>query len=231
MKAGMHGRGDGEGPRAGGFTLVELLVAVALVGGLAGLLMAGLAGDRGPALMAGQATLSQVVTAARNRAVASGLSTRLLVQHDASSALAAERFLRFLALQEFRDGRWRTVQTTSLPAAVRVVPHQARSPAGLFPDESVWRRRDGTRLHSSALFRPLVQAQVDAPAAEYWAELVFSGHGTTGTAGQLVLGSVRPAALPDRQSAPVVFTGPEQVRGLQLSVYGLALAIDHREGF
>lgn len=223
---------DRDARRRRAFTLLELLVVVGLIAAMSFLLLGGLAGgSQSAALQAGQATLSNLVAAARSRAVASGRSTRLLVQHDAQSPVAAERYLRFLALEELRQGEWRTLQTVSLPRGIHVVPHENHLPPGLLLDDAAWRRTDGTRLHSSALFRPLVSRQVDTLAVEQWAELGFSAHGTTATAGQLVLAAGRTAQVSVAGDPPVVLHSVEIVRGVQLSVYGLAVTIDGREGF
>lgn len=217
-----------------GFTLLELMVVVGLVAGLAFLLLSGLGtGGRGTALQAGQATISQLLGAARQRALAAAQPTRVLVHADPASPLAAERYLRLLAVEELRGGEWRTLRTVSLPPGVFVVPHRTNTPAGLLADEAVWIKADGTRLHSSSLYRPVVQRQVDAPVAEWWSELMFSDQGTTATSGQLVLapGRGRTPSEAAAGAAPVVLSDPAAVRGLQVSAYGLVVSISERDGF
>lgn len=226
----IHGDRDARSHAA--FTLLELLVVVGLIAAMSFLLLGGLAaGGRSAALQAGQATFSNLVVAARSRAVASSRSTRLLVQHDPQSPIAAERYLRFMALEELRQGQWQTLQTISLPHGIHVLPHENRIPAGLLAEETAWRKTDGKRLHSSALFRPLVSRPIDSPIAEQWAELVFSAHGTTATSGQIVVAAGRAAQVRVAGDSPVVLDNAEMVRGVQLSVYGLAVTIDGREGF
>jgi len=209
------------------------MVVVGLVAGLAFFLLGGLgSGRRGPALQAGQATVAQLLGSARQRALATAQPTRVLLHADAGSPLAAERYLRVLALEELREGQWRTVQVVGLPPGIFVLPHRNQTPAGLLADEAAWVKADGTRLHSSCLYRPVLQRQVDAPVAEWWSELAFSDQGTTATSGQLVLapGRVRPPGA-EAGAPPVVLSDPASVRGLQVSAYGLVVPIGERNGF
>lgn len=212
-----------------GFTLLELLVVVGLIAAASIVVLAGLGERRGTALHAGQASLANFITAARTRASAHGRHVRLLFHHDAASPQAAERYLRFVVMEELRDGQWRSVQNVTLPLGVFFLPHQARIEEGMLPNPALWSKPDGSRLHSSALFRPLVQRQVDAPVAELWAEIVFSPHGTTASSGQLVLARAQPTH--SGRGASLTFGPPEEVRGAQVSAYGLVTSIAAREEF
>ncbi|HYC71481.1 MAG TPA: prepilin-type N-terminal cleavage/methylation domain-containing protein [Opitutaceae bacterium] len=220
----------GPGRRARGFTLLELVLVLALMAAASYLLVAALGEGQAAALQAGQATVVHLVGSARSRA-AHGRRVRILFHHDSASPLAAERYLRLMVMEEWRGDEWRTLQTVSLPPGIHVMPHQSRVPAGLLEDPAQWTRPDGTAVHSSALFRPLVHRQVDAPVGEAWAELAFTGHGTTASSGQIVLtpGLVREAGT-DGQSR-LVFAFPRQVRGVQVSAYGLAVPVAGRGDF
>jgi len=215
-----------------GFTLLELLVVLGLVAALSVVLLGGLAGGgKSVALQSGQTLVANLITAARTRAVASGNQTRVLVHHDPDSPLAAERYLRHLALEELRAGSWVTLQSTALPAGVYFLPHQNRTPAGLLPGETAWTKLDGTRLHSSCLFRAPIQQVVDGTTAENWVEIAFTAQGTTATSGQLVLATGRLLPPGSGSGSPVVLDGQETVRGLSISGYGLAVLINERSGF
>lgn len=215
-----------------GFTLLELLVVLGLVAALSVVLLGGLAGGgKSVALQSGQTLVANLITAARTRAVATGNQTRMLVHHDAGSPLAAERYLRHLALEELRVGSWVTLQSTALPAGVYFLPHQNRTPAGLLPSETAWTKLDGTRLHSSCLFRTPIQQAVEGTVAENWIEISFTAQGTTATSGQLVLATGRLLPPGSGSGSPVVLDGQETVRGLSISGYGLAVLINERSGF
>jgi type II secretory pathway pseudopilin PulG len=213
------------------FSLLELLVVLGLIAALSFVLLGSLAGGgKSVALQSGQTLVANFITAARTRAVATGNQTRLLVHHDSASPLAAERYLRHLALEELRAGSWVTHQSTALPAGVFVLPHQNRTPAGLLPGGVAWAKFDGARLHSSCLFRAPVQQVVDSSTAENWIEIAFSAQGTTATSGQLVLATGRPLP-PGSGDSPISLESQETVRGLALSGYGLAVLINERSGF
>lgn len=211
--------------------MLELMVVVGLIAATSFVLLVGFGEGRSTALQAGQSTLANLATSARARSFAKGRPVRLLIHHEAASPQAAERYLRFVVMEEMRENEWRVVQTATLPAGIHVLPHQSRMPATLLVSPTTWTRVDGSRLHSSALFRPLVSRQIDGPVAELWAELVFSAHGTTAASGQVVVtpGRMRPPG--GEAAGTLAFAHPEQVRGLQLSAYGLTTPISSREGF
>lgn len=219
-------------PRA--FTLIELLLVLGLVAVLSVVLSTGFSGHgKSAALQSGQAAVASLLAAARARAVASGHQVRVLIQHDPRSPHADRRYLRFLALEESHDGIWETLLTSALPEGIYILPHQNRTPPGLWGAGSAWTKLDGSRLHSSCLSRPPVSRAVDALETETWAEILFAAPGTTSTSGFLVIaaGRVQPAAARTDDNPPVVLENREAVRGLLLSSYGLATAIDGRSGF
>ncbi len=214
------------------FTLLELLVVLGLVAALSVVLLGGLAGGgKSVALQSGQTLVANLITAARTRAVATGNQTRVLVHHDTDSPRAAERYLRHVAMEELRAGSWVTLQSTALPSGVYFLPHQNRTPANLLPGGTAWTKMDGTRLHSSCLFRAPIQQVVDGITAEAWVEIVFTPQGTTATSGQLVLATGRLQLPGLGGGSPVVLENQETVRGLSVSGYGLAVLINERSGF
>ena len=216
-----------------GFTLIELMVVIGLIAGLAYFVVGGLAdGGRNTALQSGQATIANFLIVARTQALATGNRTRILVHHDPASVFAVDRYLRFLALEEMRGGVWRTLQTVVLPSGIYVVPHQNQTPPNLYDEAGPWLKVDGSRLHSSCLSSPLVTQTINVTVQETWAELVFTPLGTTMNSGLLVLAMGTPSApggLAD--GAPILLKNQDAVRGLQLSAYGLSLPINERTGF
>lgn len=212
-----------------GFTLLELLVVMALVAAASGLLLAGLGADRATSLQAGQATLSNLVVAARSRAVARGQPVRLLFQHDAGGG--PQRYLRVVVMEERHADEWRTVQSVALPSGIHFLPHRTRIPEGLLEDPAAWIQSDGSLLHSSALFRPPVRRQVDTASAELWAEVAFTPHGTTISSGRIVLTAGRTGPTPDGTPGRLILHEPDQVCGVQLSAYGMTTPISGRREF
>ncbi|MDB6114504.1 MAG: hypothetical protein JWQ62_1449, partial [Lacunisphaera sp.] len=83
--------------RTAGFTLLELLVVIGLIAGLSFVLISGLGGGgKSAALQSAQATLANLLMAARMKAMATGQPARVLVQIDPASPDASSRYLRYL---------------------------------------------------------------------------------------------------------------------------------------
>lgn len=221
----------------GGFTLLELLVVLGLVAALSVVLLGGLAGGgKSAALKSAQTTVANLLAAARVKAVATQREARVLFHIDPDSALAVERYLRYYALQQRgANGVWETAQTGVLADGVGVLPRLITSPSNLVAPGLNWTRpSDNGALRSSA-FRTNQEEllEIDGAIAERWAAVTFSASGTTGNAGDLVLGVLRriPPTDVSAGQSPVQFVNPEQVRGVSLSGYGLAVLINERSGF
>lgn len=215
------GRSSGSGQRA--FTLLELMVVVMLIALLSVVLLSG-GGNlgRGAAVQSAEATLTNLVGAARLQAMATGSRVRLLVHHDTA---ARGRFRRVLALQEETPEGWATREVSPLPAGAYVVPHRSRLTAGLLANPESWRsREDGRLVGSSALSAATVSASIDAAEAERWEVVTFVPAGTVSSSGLLLVaaGRPKPASPVPAGEEPCVLDDPGAARGLQLSVYGLA---------
>jgi len=229
-KTNSTGRGDEDA-----FTLIELLVVLALIAGLTAFLAGGLRDHPAAALHSAQATLANLLTAARTRALASGCRVRVLVQADAADA---GRFRRTLVLQQesgYLSGDWfATTGVLSLPAGVIVLPYEARAPEGLYENPGEWTKPSGGRLHSSSLSGAPVTATVPGAAGETWDVIQFTPAGTLSTGvGDLVLATVRiraPGSFAADES-PVRAGPPDRVRGVVLSTYGVPALIAGRGGF
>ncbi len=220
-----------------GFTLVELLVVVALVAGMAALFVAGVGrGGQGAALQSAQATMANVVTAARTKAMATGKRVRILVHADARDAA---RFRRFIALQQetsYLSNTWDPpYERLSLPEGIAVLPRSTRVPTGFYPENVPWTKVSGsTALHSSALDTAAVNVAVDRANEEVWEVIQFTPFGTISpNPGDVVLTTVTrraPGSFAEGES-PVRAEKVERVRGIAISTYGVPMLIDEGAGF
>lgn len=225
-------------PPCRAFTLVELLVVLALIAGLLVFLIGGLGGGgRAASLQAGQAIVVNLVTAARARAMATGQSTRVLVHFDTRGTQPSTRFLRYLAVQTQIAGTWQWVGDAYLPDGVYFVPgHFDPLPAGLIPlgDSAAWVRSNGAALRSSVMQSNMIVSEtLNSAAAEQWMGFSLAASGMTGQAGDIVLalGNPRsPGSFAEGES-PVELENPESVRGLVLSAYGATALVEDRTSF
>lgn len=226
----------GAGSRRG-FTLVELLVVVALVAGMAALVVAGIGrGEQGAALQSAQAAMANVITAARAKAMASGMRVRILVHADVRDAT---RFRRFIALQQeaiYLSDDWDPAyERFGLPEGIAVLPGATRVPRGFYAEDIPWTKVSSSdALHSSAFHTTTVNVAVDRAGEEAWEVIQFTPFGTmSGHPGDVVLTTVArraPGSFAEDES-PVRAENIERVRGIAISIYGVPLLIDERAGF
>lgn len=226
----------------GAFTLIELLVVVGVIAALAAVVGGGLRGSgTGVKLQAAQATISNCVAATRSRAMASGRSARLLVNTDYAAVHASARYLRFLAVQVQDASGWRTVSTCSLPEGVAILPRDLSTPTGLVLTVGDWTRpSDGAQLRSTAMRanNPIfpdaeVQLAVDSSDVESWSAIKFSPAGTTYSTGDLIVADTQPSppSATGGAGSPIRLVSPDRARGISLTMYGLTLQVNGRDGF
>lgn len=225
-------------PPSSGFTLLELLVVVGLIAALSFVLIGGLSGGgKSAALQSAQATLANMVTAARVKAVATGQSARVLVHIDQNSSAVPSRFLRYIAIQVQIGGAWGTTAEVFLPEGIYVVPGNFSTiPTGLFATGTTvpWTKSDGSALRSTALRQTQISSEtINASSAEQWVNIALSGVGSTGQLGDLIVatGRVRPPGSFAAGESPVELDNPEAVRGLSLSTYGVPTLVNSRASF
>lgn len=231
---------------ASGFTLLELLVVIGLIGAMSFFLVSGLTGGGvTAALQSGQSTMSNLITAARTKAPATGRKTRLLINTDPS---APERYLRYIVLQTARQAgsspaNWDTVTAVSLPDSVYVMPATLTLASGLVATPAEWKRISDASadLVSDLLNNQSVTVTLEGDtAAQTWTGVGFTPNGTLATlsGGQppkgfliVALGLRRPPGSYAAGESPVQLTNPQAVRGLLLSAYGVPALLNERSAF
>ncbi len=225
------------------FTLLELLVVIGLIATMSAFLFNGLAGGgKSSALQSAQATVSNLIIAARTKAPATNRKARLLVNADAGSP---ERYLHFVVLQLARQpgsspADWDTVQSAALPPGAYVVPG---SLTGLVVDAAEWRRvSDPAEDLTSDLFKnqSLTYAIEGDTVAQLWTGVAFTPNGTLAALvggpppkGSIVisLGQVRPPDTYQTGEPPIQLGSARLVRGLSLSAYGVPALLNDRNAF
>lgn len=223
-----------------GFTLIELIVVIGIIAGLSVFLIGGLKENKASALRSGQATIANLLTAARTKAMATGCRVRILIHADPRNP---QRFRRLLVVQQettYKSDNWAIPDNiVSLPEDVVVLPYKGRIPAGIYEFPASWTKTyqvsTGNELHSSILSEDPVSVTIQASASEKWDVIQFtptdglsSGHG-----GDLVLAS-SVKRRPDEfvvGDSPVRAVSPDAVRGVSISRYGVIALIDSRSGF
>lgn len=221
-----------------GFTLIELMVVIALVAGFTAMLLGDLGGSsKTLAVQSAQAAVAGTITVARTKAMSSGRTCRLMINIDATNSANPSRYLRYVVVQSQTSTGWQTLTDLYLPTGVYFVPGDFASlPAGLFAEGAeVWVRADGSgNLRSTVLRSGQISSEaINSGVAEQWVSFSISPVGTTGQAGDLVLALGRPRT-PGSYSegdSPVELYHRDAVCGVTLSTYGLAVLISDRSGF
>ena len=219
------------------FTLLELLVVIGLIAAMSFFLVGGLGGGgQAAALQSAQASLANVVTAARTRAAASGCRVRVLINADASDL---PRFRRTIVLQQelsLNSNQWgEPAFVTTLPDGVYVLPYRNRIPAGFHDNQSSWVKLNSSNpLESSSLSGAPVTVAIESAAPAAWDLIQFTPEGTLSTGvGDLVVatGRVRPPGSYLAGESPVQASNRDNVRGLSISTYGVPALINGRSSF
>jgi type II secretory pathway pseudopilin PulG len=217
------------------FTLMELLVVVGLIAALSLVVLSALNTSRGSALQAGQGTMANLLVAARSKAAATNQSVRLLVNFNPTSTDQPSRYLRYVVLQVQSGTAWQSVTDAYLPDGVFVIPGNVAIPTGLFAStDNAWTKTDGSDLRSTTLRNNnSVTDAINGSTTELWLCLPIAATGTTSASGDLVLaaGRARPPGSFAPGESPVELVNPEEVRGLTVSQYGVAMLINSRSSF
>lgn len=226
-----------------GFTLLELMAVIGLIAGMTFLLFGGLTGGgRAMALHSAQATVANLITAARTKAPATNRKCRLLFNADPGQP---ERYLRHVVLQVARQPGsnptdWDTVQTVTIPRETFVVPSALN---GLVANAAEWKRvSDPDEDLVSDLFtnQMLNYALEGDPGVQLWIGVAFTPNHTLAALsagppprGAIVIAPGRartPGTYVDGQP-PIELVNPRGVRGLLLSAYGVPALLNDRSAF
>ncbi len=204
-------------------------VLLAFIGSLGG-------GSRAAALESAQRTLADVLTLARTRAAAGGCRVRVLVNAEPADTAQFRRTLVVQQEASLESNLWSDpLLEVTLPEGVYLLPYRDRIPPGLIADPAAWSRFNSTEpLDSSALSGAPLSLAIGAGALETWDVVQFTPAGTLSFGmGDLVLasGNIRAPGSAPAGEAEVQVTNPAMVRGVSLSLYGLPVLIDDRDGF
>lgn len=210
---------------------MEMLVVIGIISIFAGVVGFGILRNSGSAtvgLQAGQSILVGLLTQARSQAVLTGRDAALLVNDNPANATRYRRYLCVVV----RDASnvWQPVDTgVYLPTGVYVVPRVALTATDV--DGGDW-----SVVDSSALQLAESALAIEAPAAstEAWIGIGFTARGTTtsgsgGINGNIVLATGR--AQPAGASRPFLYTNPDGVRGVAITVYGLTRMLNDARDF
>lgn len=220
-----------------GFTLVELLVVIALIGLLAGgigLAISG-GGDRGAALQNAQSTINSLLSGTRAQAALNQTDAALFVNVSAPS----EGFLREFRIARLNGSDWVvTGDAVILPAGVALVPptdlFNSPSEVSFEPSTGDWnssaRPRFSNALETSGSSLDLRISNTGANLpSKYRLVRRFTSRGTTlsGAGNRIVLSPVDVAP----GGIGLVFRNPDFARGATVSNYGVAALVNDAAGF
>ena len=213
------------------FTLIELLTVMSIMTLMAGII--GLAHRHGSptvAFQSAQATVASLLAAARGQAALNQNRAMLVVVADPAN----ERFLRSVSIvvetAPHTERWWIAGHETLLPRGIFLVPGITGVVGADLGDgdasSGIW---PATRLSSlETMPDGSITPSPEYPAGKYLgmiAPLSASGMAATSGGDKLVLAMAR------RTSAGVTFIQPEQVCGIVLSSYGVAILINDAAGF
>lgn len=202
-----------------GFSLIELLVVIAIVATMVGVVGLAFRGnDAANSLPAAQSTLTGLLQVARSRAILTGHNVALMINYDTSDA---EKCLRYCLIADDAGSGYAPIDGgVFMPQGIRFVSQNV--PTGGYVESG----QNWTGMNSTAL-----TTASSAPIGETgsWLSVEFTRLGTVSRSGNIV---VAPAtALPPGEATPLRYTSADNLRGISLSVYGVATLVDDRSGF
>ncbi|HVU16563.1 MAG TPA: prepilin-type N-terminal cleavage/methylation domain-containing protein [Candidatus Didemnitutus sp.] len=209
-----------------GFSLLEMLMVIALIAALCIAYLNGFGGGQAAALQSAQAILAELILEARGKALATGHETRLLLNCGSAGNPTPARFLRCLVVQEqVDDGSWKSAATVTLPRGTVILPPNGVVSATLLVGKDPWVDTNGQALESTALLPVAGTGLVPAFPDELWCGLTFDPEGSVVSAGgNIIVASCRPE--PGDSSCPLRCASARGVRGVLVSRYGIPVSLN-----
>ena len=204
------------------FSLIELVSVMAIIivmAGLLGYLLRG-RGTESYGLQTAQNTVASLLSLARSQAALQGRDAGVFLHTDPGNR---DRYLKFFipVVRNESDTDWEILsEGVYLPQGCYAL--SISTPSGTEVEAGAsW----GT-IRSSAL-QTDGSLDFEHGSAESYKGTVISPRGTTGDAGNIVVATGRPQ--PDGLDPAFVFTNPENIRAIKLSVYGQLTFLNNRE--
>ncbi len=224
--------------RRTGFTLLELLIVVAVIGVLLGFLGINLTGDGAAAMGAAQRTVGSLLQQTRMQAIMNGADARLLVCSEPDDEERFHRFLRVVVYREepFTDSNengkhdsdepfidingdgsfgeaWVPVdEGVTLPDGVLVVPSQ-----GNFNNLAKVAGGQTWDADAYSIWESTENFQFGSEPSQLYSYITFTSRGTTGR--YLIALSVG-EPQPTEAGFSYIFTNPNDLVGLRTRPYG-----------
>lgn len=173
-----------------GFTLVELLVVMAIIAIISGFVITAVSGDDGvQALNSGVSRANGVFSLARSAAIQRKTPTRVLIHADPADP---ERFLRYMMILYWNDAAnppaWEAyAEGETLPRGVAFSPGLSSHSSGEYPDLRTWRVGIDNNFNVNVLNEPTAQSNynptlpvdtVEGAGANTWFVYDFRSNGT-----------------------------------------------------
>jgi prepilin-type N-terminal cleavage/methylation domain-containing protein len=230
------------------FTLIELMIVIAVIGILIGSIGLALKGGNKPAALQGaQATLMSLVSAARAQAALESTTATVLIWADTNNS---ETYLRraavFVRADTNGDGTVdayvRKNEPVDLPQGIFFVPSDAgsampiiRQPAADWTGLTLTESQNSNSATTGLVFKrldetlttPSWDADPNAPVKAY-VTIGFDAYG------QLVPSDVNYLAVAPGDIEPnqgVTFPEVDSLRGVKLSAYGIPLMLNEKNAF